>query len=202
VRKYLIIAILLCVASMAIAEDFSVTLQKVRPWPGKPVNIAGMQSRTAPANSLTAVRFMTRGWVTGSNSSPMTVYAVPRQQENGTWWAICQVSAYCGNPGRGGWLEKKEIKPLVATVSQIETRVVERVVCAPPPVPVFPPPMVGSRQTSPGYPIVYGTRSEKWVPLVVPFVFGYGRPKCTPPETCDPDGGPGQEQNPNGQNVR
>ncbi len=216
-RKFLVVAILLCIVSSVMAEDFSVTLQKAKPWPGKTVYVSGMQSRTAPANSLTAVQFWTKGWITGTNGLPMTVYAVPRQQENGIWWAICQVSAYCGNPAKGGWLERKEEpKPLTAAVSQVETRVetrteiklVEVEVERPCPPALLPPPMVGGREVSPGYPIIYGTRSERWVPLAVPFVFSYEPPKyerhCPPPPpppTCPPGGSPPPEQNPSGCNV-
>lgn len=145
-------------ASMAVAEDFSVTLQKARPWPGKAVAVAGMQSRTAPAKAVTAVRFWTRGWVTGTNSRPMTVWAVPRAEEAGTRWRIVSVKAYCNNPATGEWLERKPVITVVVTAppppERTETLITERF------RPNLPPPMIGGREISPGFPLRYGTRSE------------------------------------------
>lgn len=201
--KRAILAILLAMiaSSAVLAVDFSAILQQAKPWPGTPVSVAGMQSRTAPANTLTAVKYWTQGWITGTNSRPISVWAVPRNEAGGVRWRIVSVKAYCSNPATGEWLERcqpttKNINTttLVTVESESPARRFETTVTLrnePNPMPG----MVGGRETDSGFPIAYGSETSSSTPLIVPFIMVEPEQECqtTTPETpitCDPNGTP------------
>lgn len=206
--KTLWVAILFAIiAGNVMAEDFSVTLQRAKPWPGKKVWVAGMQSRTAPVGTVTAVRFWTRGWVTGTNSRPMTVWAVPRSEAFGIRWRIIGVKAYCSNPAVGEWLEclpKPAPKPcppagLNASVeSELPPRETETTVTN-----CFKanpmPGMVGGREVDSGISVQYGTEDVQEIfPEVSIGTEIRGKSKTSP--YCPPGGKPGDPPPP-GQTV-
>lgn len=128
--KKLVILFLLILGSSAFAEDFSVTLQRAKPYP-RPYSVAGMQPAVAPPGGITAVKFWTTGWHSGRNSRPMACFAIPCPRKDGTWWKPVKVDGFCGNPAKGGWLEPcavaaKTTVALSYTISQESAPVPEQ----------------------------------------------------------------------------
>ena len=209
-KKILALVIIMILAvSAAWAEDFSKSLPRAGKWPGKLATSPGMTLKVAPTGAVTGVRFWNRGhniWHAGANSLPMAVYAVGQKNESGIWWTPVRVYAYCSNPARGGWLERKPA-PQIETkvVTKVVTEVLEISVSNPPPPEEAPRPAMiipnVNRVIMPGQAINYPTSKKDSEAGIVPVAFTQrlekkevcppSNPPPPPPPPPDPTCGPG-----------
>ena len=192
-KNHLAVALLLLVtmAVAAVAEDFSVTLRTAGRWPGGDVYEPGQQLYNAPAGSLTAVWFKSRGRVRGTNSCPMKVWAVP----SGDYRRIIRIDGYCHNPAEGGWnvcppAPKPCPSPSLLCVSVESALPSQGVKVTYIPGKDNPMPYLGERQLYPAQSMNTGSEQAREVWPEIGVGIQTNSTRETGPQTCDPGGHP------------